>query len=201
MKFDEVAKFLNISEKIARSLAKQGVLPGMPSVEDWKTTSAELEHWYVKISGREWADLTANGQVDPLAAEVDLEVEVTKETLFAVLKSWEEDGIVEIISHNLELAANPEVFLILREAYEDGSKSINSLEKESLSESVRNQIELANRCEMIVGRNPVLVTISASKILELRIEDAMAELPQREREIIRFYLASYVIRLSNEFKR
>ena len=200
MKFHEIARFLNISEEVARSLAKQGVLPGQPSAEGWKTTLDELERWYVKISGKEWADLTANGQVDPLTAEVDLEVEVTREALLTVLKSWEEKGIVKIIPHNLEPAADPEVVLMLCKAAEEGRKGIESLQQSALSEFVRSQIELVYRCANIIGENPVIVTLTKQKILTFIIEDAMAELPQREREIIRFHLAGYVHQLSTELR-
>jgi len=107
---------------------------------------------------------------------------------------------VKIISHNLEPTANPEVVLTLCEAAEEGRKGIESLERTALIESVRSQIELVYRCENIIGKNPVLVTLSKQKILKLSIEDVMAELPQREREIVRFHLASYAFRLSTELQ-
>jgi hypothetical protein len=200
MKFHEIARFLNISEEIARSLANQEVLPGQPSAEGWKTTLDDLERWYVKISGKEWADLTANRQVDPLTAEVDLESEVAGDALLTVLRSWEEKGIVKIISHNLEPAADPEVILMLCKAAEEGREGIESLQHSALSEFVRSQIELVYRCENIIGNSPVLVTLSKQEILKLSIEDAMAGLPQQEREIIRFHLAGYVHRLSTELR-
>lgn len=200
MKFREIARFLNISETVARSLGKQRILPGSPCADGWETTLDEIERWYVNLSGKEWANLVADGQVDPLIVEVDLEGEVTTEALLTALRSWEQKGMVKIISHNLEPPANPEVVLTLCEAAEKGRKGIESLEHTALIESVRSQIELTYRCENIIGKNPVLVTLSKQKILKLGIEDAMAELPQREREIIRFHLASYALRLSTELR-
>ena len=200
MKFQEIAKFLNISEMVARSLGKQGVLPGRPCADGWNTTLDELERWYVKISGKEWADLTANGQVDPLTAEVDLESEVAGDALLTVLRSREEQGIVKIISHNLELAADPEVVLMLCEAAEEGREGIESLQHSALSEFVRSQIEIVYRCQNIIGKNPARVSLEKQRILKIGIENDMAELPQREREIIRFHLAGYVHRLSTELR-
>ena len=200
MKFCEIAKFLNIPETVARSLGRQGILPGQPCAEGWETTLDEIERWYVRLSGKEWANLVADGQVDPLVAEVDLEGEVTTDVLFTVLRSWEQRGIVKIISHNIEPGGNSELVLSLCEAAEEGRTGIESLEHTALGESMRSQIELVYRCENIVGENPVLVTFSEQEILKLSIEDTMAELPQREREIIRFHLASYALRLSTELR-
>jgi len=200
MKFDEIARFLNISEKVARSLGKQGILPGRPCAEGWKATLDEIERWYVKLSGKEWANLVAKGQVDPLTAEADLEGEFTTGALLTVLRSWEQKGIVKIISHNFEPGANPEVILTLCEAAEEGRKGIELLGHTALIECVRSQIELVYWCKNIIGKNPVLATLSKQKILKLSIEDPMAELPQRKREIIRFHLASYALRLSAELR-
>ena len=200
MKFCEIAKFLNISETVVRSLAAQGVFPGRPCTEGWETTLDEIDHWYVRLSGKEWADLIADGQVDPLTAEVDLEGEVTADILHTVLRCWEQKGIVKIISCDLDSTGNPEVALLLYEAAEAAKRDIELLQHTTLTESMRNQIELACRCETVVGKHPVLITLSKQKILKLSIEDDMADLPQREREIIRFYLASYAFRLSTEFQ-
>jgi DNA-binding Lrp family transcriptional regulator len=201
MEFCEIAKFLNISETAARSLGKQGVFPGQPHADGWETTLDEIEHWYVKLSGKEWADLVADGRVNPLTAKADLEDEVTPEALLAVLKSWEQRGIIRITSSKLEPSGNYEVVLTLYAAAEAGRRDIESVQHAILTETMRSQIELASRCESIIGKHPVLVTLSRQKNLKLSIEDDMADLPQREREIIRFYLARYVLRLSAELQR
>lgn len=200
MKFHEIARFLNISETVARSLGKQGILPGRPCADGWETTLDEIERWYVKLNGKEWADLVADGQVDPLIAEVDLKGEVTTEALLTVLRSWEQKGIVKIISYNLESVANPEVVLTLSEAAEEARRGIESLQHTALIESMCSQIELTYQCENIIGEHSVFVTLSKQKTLRFSIEDDMADLPQREREIIRFYLASYALRLSTELR-
>lgn len=201
MKFHEIARFLNISEPVAKSLAKQRIVPGRPLADGWETTSGKIEQWYVKLNGKEWANLVADGQVDPLAGGAYLAKKVTKNILLTALRSWEQRGTVKIISHNLELDVSPEVVIMLRGVAKAGKEGIESLKKdETLTESVRRDIELTYRCQIIVGENPVLVTIPEQNILRLSIEDAMAELPQREREIIRFYLTSQAFHLLTELQ-
>ena len=201
MKFHEIARFLNILEAVVKSLAKQGVLPGRPCADGWETTLEEIERWYIKLTGKEWADMVADGQVDPLAVEVDLGNKVTKNVLLTVLKFWEQRGSVKIISHNLELDVDPEVVIMLRGAAKAGKEGIKSLNKDpALTESVRSQIELTCRCQIVIGENPVLVTLSKQKILKIGIENILAEFPQREREIMRFYLGSYALRLLAELQ-
>lgn len=199
MKFHEIARFLNVSETVVKSLAKQEILPGRSRADNWETTFEEIEQWYVKLSGKEWAKLVANGEVDPLVGEAYLERKVTKNILLTALRSWEQRGTAKIISHNFELDVSPEVFIMLRGVAKEGKEGIESLKKdETLTEPVCRDIELTYRCQIIIGENPVLVTIPEQNILRLSIEDTMAELPQREREIIRFYLARYAFRLSAE---
>lgn len=200
MRFCEIAKFLNIPETVARSLGKQGILPGQPCAEGWETTLDEIERWYVRLSGKEWANLVADGQIDPLTAEIDLEGEATGEGLLTILRSWEQKGVAKIMCHDIGLGGNPEVVLTLYEAAEEGRKGIESLQHTTLIESVRSQIELACKCEKTLGENPVVLTLLNKRTLKLRIEDDMADLPQRDREIIRFYLASYALRLSAELR-
>ena len=200
MKFHEIATFLNIPEAVVRSLSKRKIIPGRPCSDGWQTTLDEIERWYVKLSGKEWAALVANGQVDPLMAEVDLECEVTTGLLLAVLRSWERKEIVKIISHNLEADAIPEVAVTLCEVAEEGRKGIQSLEQTGLKKWSRSQLQLVYRCQKIIGKNPVLVSLPKKRVLRFSIEDAMAEMPQREREIIRFHLSSYALRLSTELR-
>jgi len=160
----------------------------------------EIERWYVKLSGKEWADLVADGQVDPLIAEVDLKCGVPTEVLLNVLRSWDQKGVVKIISHNIKPGSILEVAVVLCETAEEGRKGIKSLDQTALIKPVRSQIELVYRCEIIIGENPVLVSLSKQGILKLSIEDPMAELPQREREIIRFRLVGCALRLSTEIR-
>ena len=181
-------------------LAKQGILPGRPCDDGWDITLNNIEHWYVKLSGKEWANLVADGRLDPLIVEIVLEKEVTIDKLLTVLRAWEKSSIIEIISHNLEEATTPVLILKLLKAAETGRKGIESLKHIALMESMHIQIELAYRCEEILGKNPILVTLSNQKILTFKIEDAMAELPQRDREIIRFYLTNYARKLSYELQ-
>ena len=200
MKFCEIASFLNISEEVARSLGKQEILPGGPCSDGWETTSDEITRWYAKLSGKEWAMLATDGYVVPFIAEVDLESKVSTDALLTLLSSWEQKGIVKIVSQNLGSRANPEVVLTLREMAQEGREGIESLKQTSLIEPVRSQIQLVYRCKAIIGKNPIHVTISEKNILKVSIKDTMMELPQREREIIQHHLVVYAFRLSAELK-
>ena len=70
-----------------------------------------------------------------------------------------------------------------------------------LPKSARIPIELAFKCEEIIGKNPVYVSLSKRGTLRIGIEPALGELPQYQREIIKFYLAKYALQLSHEFQR
>lgn len=185
----------------AKSLATRGILPGRQCTDGWETTLEEIENWYAKLSGQEWADLATGGRIDPLITEIVLEGEVPIDRLLAVLRSSEENNKVKIVSHDLEQATTPEIVLFLLEAAETGRKGMESLEHAMLTESMHRQIELAYKCEEIVGKNPVRVTLSNQKTLILKIENTMAELPQREREIIKFYLTNYALKLSRKLQQ
>lgn len=203
MKFYDIATFLNISEMVAKSLAKEGSLPGRPCVDGWETTFDEIESWYIGLSGKEWANLVADGQVDPLAAEIDLETQVAADLLLSVLRSWEDKGVVKIMSHSLEPYVPPSVVVTICRAAENGRKGLESLgppRHTGLRESTRGNIEVVYRCEKTLGENLVVATLSNEKILKLAIEDDIAELPQRDREIMRFLLTSYARQLSRELR-
>jgi len=196
MKYSEIAKFLNVPEKIVKMLAKKGVLPGRAKGDCWGTTLSEIEHWYNQHSGKDWAELVANGRVDPLAAQEVLKGKVSLGILLNVLNTWEQKGTLKIISQNSEHQDNPKIVVTLNEAIEEGLKGIESLEQSNIIETVRSQIEIVYRCEEVIGRNPVMITLSKEGILKLTVESPLAELPQRDREIIRFLLAKYTHQLS-----
>jgi hypothetical protein len=183
-----------------RQLGETGVLPGQPSPDGWETSLVEIERWYIGLSGKEWADLVSNGQVDPLVVEVVLKDEVTEELLLCIFKSWERKGIVKIISHDFEVSENYKIILILCGLDKNIEKEKESLMHESLCGLVKSYIELAYRCENIVNKNPLFICLSNKRILILGIEDAMEQVSQREREIIRFYLNRYALLLSDKLQ-
>lgn len=200
MKFDEIAKFLNISKRTAMSLGERRVLPGQPSAEGWDASLKEIDLWYVKLSGKQWADLVADGQIDPLAVEVDLEGETTADALLNTLRSWEKKEIVKIISHKLDRTGNPEAVLMLREAIQEGTRGLESLGRVAIEESLCSQTKVGYRCLKALGENPVLIRVSTRRNLKLSVKDPLAEMPQREREVVSFYLGQYALRLATELR-
>lgn len=180
MKFCEIARFLNISETVAKSLGKQCVLPGQACGDEWETTFHEIERWYVGLSGKEWANLVANGQVDPIIAEVDLAREITIGELVTMLKSWEQKGIVKIISYNLENIVTPGVMITLCKEPVYSRKRIAPQKHKVVINAIYSNLKLVDKCKKILGKQPVIVTLSKRTIL-LSINDAMANLLQRER--------------------
>ena len=198
MKFKEIAKLLNISETVVKSLCDKKVLPGCKCDEGWMATLEEIEHWYVRLSGKEWADLVYGGNVDPIMVEIKLEEVVTKAKLLNTLESLAEKGIIEIISHNFEDGNQYEFSLIFSQAIEKSRKGIKSLGKAKLMESIVDQIKLAYECEGIIGEHPIFATIVNNEVLRLSLKDKMEELPQRNREIIKFHLSYYALKLYDE---
>lgn len=199
MKYTDIARFLNISEESVRSLGNKKLLPGRASEEGWAVTFEELEKWYIEFTGKEWADLVFNGKIDPLLAEVDLGNKIKRGTLGSVLKSWESKGMLKIISHNPNV--DPEVFVVSLEIAKDIEKEMEKLKNTTLPKYIRSQIEIAYQSENVIGRTPVVISLQGDNILKLSIENNLTELRQRDREMIRFYLAKYSLQLSDELKR
>lgn len=199
MKYAEIARFLNISEECARALGEKKLMPGRTLDEGWEATFEELEIWYVKFTGKEWADLVSDGKIDPLVAEVDFRNNIGTGELLRVIKSWENKGKVKIVSHNI--SQNLEVFVVLLDIAEGVEENLEILRNTRLSKYLESQIEIAYQCEDVIGRNPVTITLAPDNILKLCIENNMVELPQRDREVIRFYLAKYGLELLEELQR
>lgn len=199
MKYAEIARFLNISEECARVLGERKLIPGRALDKDWEVTFEELEIWYLKFTGKEWADLVSNGKIDPLVAEVDFRNNIGAGELLRVIKSWENKGKVRIVSHNM--SQDLEVFVVLLDIAKGVEENLEILRNTRLSKYVESQIEIAYQCENVIGRNPVTITVTPDNILKLCIENNMVELPQRDREVIRFYLAKYGFELLKELQR
>lgn len=201
MKFIEIARFLNISEEVVRSLAKRRAIPGRLCGTEWQSSLQEIENWYIGLSGREWSALVGNGRVEPLVARVAFENAIALDKLLAALNSWEQQGRITIVSTNLKSSVNPKIVVRLVEAVDRGQKVVELLKKSEyngIGQRTCHQIELAGNCERTLGTKSIIVVLLNNKTIQFTIEDDMAEILQRDREIIRFYLACYLERLSIE---
>ncbi|MFH1336763.1 MAG: hypothetical protein ABII96_09625 [Candidatus Zixiibacteriota bacterium] len=202
MKIHDIAIYLNVPETVVESLIEHSILPGHPSADGWETTLLEIELWYAKLNGKEWADLVAAGQINPLEVELLLKSPITPEDLLDIIESLEQDRKVKILSHRLQPEDKPVIIFLLSQAADNVTKwtgSVDSLQLTHISASVGSHLQLAFKCERALGTYPVTATLLNQKTLKLSIEDDTSMLPQREREIIQFYLAQYAIRLFADF--
>lgn len=201
MDFADIARFLNVPETAARQLAENGLLPGQPCPDGWNTSFDDLEAWYVRLSGRDWADLVSTGVIDPLLAEARLSAPATSDRLRSRLQLWAKQEIIVLLS----LCAMDETSLSasfrLLEPQQRANRCLALLETEQLPDADREDIELTCRCEMLLSKQEVALEFSAGHILTCETRDPLEDLPQREREIMRAYLGSYVMRLTAGLER
>lgn len=207
LSFKEMAEFLNITETTARSLGERGLIPAYPRGGRWEITFDELESWYVGISGKEWARITANGQMDSLSTEIDLGSGIPTERLPGLMRHWHSAGIVDIVKQSaksdrtavIELKLN-ELLTKSQEALETiGRKKIGATSpKNKIAKSVKNSLLVAFQSELTLANQKVIVSLSPHGLLRLAVQDNLATLPQRDREIIRYFLASYADRIAHE---
>jgi len=199
MKFAEIGEFLNISESTARLLAEGGHLPGEPSEDGWATTPGDVECWYVKLSARQWAELVADGRVSPIEATSEVRPGCSLADVLSLLESWEERHIVQIISRPSRFGEDDRILMMLKHGLENGL-CLPDHEHRSAAEAARRDIETVFQCDRVLGRSEVAVRLSKGRKLSLWIEDKMADLPERDREIIRFRLACYANCLASEVR-
>lgn len=207
MTWSEISAFLNISEESARLLADRGVLPGSPCEEDgWSTNREELEGWYVNLTGAQWAELVSNGTISPLEGVGEVHERCSLADVLSALESWERREIVEIMPRPEQAGECAGILIRVKEARRRGREYLDSLEssgpyaESSAARSACEDIRLVSQCERIVGDSTVVVRLSQGGKLALRLEDPMTDLPERDREIIRFHLASYARRLASEIR-
>ena len=201
MRFPDIAAFLNVPSRIVRSLAKTGKLPGRPLKGGWDTSPQELEKWYVGLSGQQWADLVSEGRVDPLAAEIKVRQSIGTGDLVSVLETWAKMGVIRILSSHVEKGGTVRVLVMLCQARKEAKRGMQSLEKSPWSESVREMIAMVYHLHSVIGQEPIEVVLRGQRIVRLAIQDQMAGLPQRDREILRFHLGEYGQRLLTEIQR
>ena len=194
----DIAEFLGISEETAKDLIQRGLVPGRLSGDEWDTTLSEIEDWYASLNGQDWANLVNNGRVDPLSVYIDTQVSNASDKLVSVLSRWEGIGLIRIIVQSSETDGSAKVVFTLHESVERGRQAIRSLPTGSAGSirTVLNRISLTYQCEVELGAQPVIAVLTRNGLLELRTEDDLGEVPQRNREIMRLYLSSYAFRVA-----
>ena len=188
--FSQIAGFLNIPKAQVEALAESSALPGRPSEGGWETTWEALETWFIGLTGTEWADLVGEGILDELKAEAVLMRVVSSDDLASLLRGWEADGLVAVRSLDIPSGGELRGVLVFESAGDSGRASLDSVRQalcDSTANSLRNQLEVAFRCESILGRQEVVIELTCERI-SLSLIDRLAHHPQRDREIVRFYL-------------
>jgi hypothetical protein len=211
LSFKEIAEFLNITESIARSLGERGLLPGSPNGGRWESKFDELESWYVGISGQEWAKMTANSQIDPLSTEIDLGSGIPTKRLPDLMQNWRSAGIVDIVEQSTRSDGTAVIELKLTELLNKSKEALESIErkelkttrtvlKSNIGESVKNSLSVAFHSELILANQKVKMSLSPNGLLRIITQDNLATLPQRDREIIRYFLVTYARRIAHQLK-
>jgi len=211
--FKGVADFLNVSETVAKSLADRGTLPGHSAGGRWVANQDELGKWYLGFSGQDWAILVSNGKLDPISIQFDLGKIVKAASLIKILQKWNKTGVADIIEHHVEPGGKTVAELKLREPKEatglyrqftqtdDVRLSERKSEFSKALQSFRTDISIAASCELMMASETIFISLTPNGVLQLDILRDFRELPQRDRELIRFYLGSYGQRLAQDLKQ
>lgn len=211
--FKGVTDFLNVNETVAKSLADRGILPGHSAGGRWVANQDELEKWYVGFSGQDWANVVSNGKLDPISIQFDLGKRVKAASLIKILNKWNKTEVADIIAHHVEPGGKTLAELKLREPKETTVLNRESMETDGLRlserksefskalQSVRTDISLAASCELMMAAETILISLTPNGVLQLDILRDFRELPQRDRELIRFYLGSYGLRLAQDLNQ
>lgn len=212
LSFGDIAIYLNIPETKVRSLCNQTALPGRPSNGGWLTTIDEIEKWYLRITGRQWADLVADGNLEPVSVEANLGANISYERLTSILRHWQETGIAEVLEQSFESKGTIVMKIRLLEDHESNKQNLQSIRRrqaktETTTEtgkilnSVLGNISVAFEDKLAVTTQPILLSLSPDGLLRLATQEHLGHLLQRDREIIRFFLASYMERLTQQIQR
>lgn len=204
--FSEIASFLNIAEAKAHILGSKRLLPGYAIEGGWCTTLEEVENWYNRISGQEWANLVNNGVVDTLDAEIQLSDNTSLESIANTLQNWQKFGLVEISEQQFDTEGSITWKMRFTDQLGNTSKHVEdirikknqlqSLTKEEKElKSILENISLTYEAELIIKKQTLFLSLSPSRTLKLKAQDNLFYLLQRDREIIRFFLRDYLGRI------
>jgi len=211
LSYAEIAEFLNISEIKVRSLCDQSILPGSSSDGGWVTTIDEIEKWYIGYTGRQWADIAEDGNLEPIRVEVNLGTTISQQKIASILHNWQDTGIIELLSQNFGSKGSIFYKIRLIEDYENNMKSVQSLRERQaevetvtktgkLLKSVLENISVTFEDRISISTQPVLLSVSLDGILRLATEEHFGHLLQRDREIIKFFLATYMERFIQQIQ-
>lgn len=207
--FQDIAKYLNIPEAVAKSLGQQQLLPGCSSGGRWETTLDELENWYVGLNGQEWARITANGQLDSISAEINIGSKISTDKLLSLMRHWHDAGIINIVEKGIKSNGTAVIELTLNELLSKSQEELQNIGKKKIGvtrtgikyripESIRNSLIVAFQSVLTLANQMVTVSLNPHGLLRLATQDNLATLPQRDREIIRFFLGSYAERIARD---
>ena len=203
--FEEIGELLGVREETARSLGKRGVLPGCPSGGRWEATLDDIEGWYAQLSGQQWADLVADGRLDAIVVEVDLNRSVSSETVLGILRRWEGKGIADVIKASANSDGAVVADLKLQGTVAQNRKAVAGLSVGDVSPEVtRRRVMIkppvAFQSRLDLATTTTALSVSPKGLLRMGIREDLRELPQREREIVRSFIASYAKRLVSEIR-
>ncbi len=211
--FKGVADFLNVSETVAKSLADRGILPGRSAGGRWEANPDELEKWYIRLSGQDWANLVSDGKLDLICIQLDLGNNVKAASLIKVLQKWNNTGVADLLAQRVEVGGKTVAELKLHEPKESAAlyRQFTETDDVRLSErqsefskalnSVRTDISLTAKCGLMMAAEMIFISLNPNGMLQLEILRDFRELPQRDRELIRYYLISYGQRLAQDLQQ
>ena len=206
LSFTEIATFLNISEEKLRTLSDQRVIPGYPSDGGWCTTLEELESWYLRFTGQQWADLTNNGIIEPMSAETNFVDSISLDKLTSALQEWQRSGIAEISEQRFGSKGSIIWKIRIIEKLESNQQHIQDIrvkqgkiqttsETGRILKSVLDNISIAFEDKLVINKHSLLLSLRSDRVLQLATQDNLGNLLQRDREIIRYFIEAYLNRL------
>jgi dihydroorotate dehydrogenase (NAD+) catalytic subunit len=212
--FGQIAAFLDVSETKVRWLCRNELLPGRPGNGAWLATMDDIRNWYLRLTARQWANLISDGKLEPVSVGFDLGFKVSRETrgrLMNILRDWQETGVAEVLGQRFESDGTTTVKMKLTEDPAEARHQLENIRErqaraETTSEdgriprSVRDDISITFEDELTVAERSVLLSLSPSGLLRLTTEAKLEKILQRDREIVRLLLSSYVDRLARRLR-
>lgn len=210
LRFDDIAEYLNIPNETVHSLCIKKALPGNPCRGGWNSTFEKIEKWYLSLTGQQWADLINEGNLDAIATKVKLSDSINLEILSKALLEEQKNRIAVFsdqtfrsdgsVIWKVQFPTNLKAFLNLREVQLNLEKVDTSSETGKLLGSLFGNLSTAYTDELIISKQSVLLSFNSEKILHISIQDPLGQLPQRDREIIRYHLELFLDSILQQIK-
>lgn len=141
-------------------------------------------------------NLVGKGCVDPLCVQVSLSTPLEARCLLAVLESWKKQGHIELTGACVQDPQNLTARIKLLEPAKSAQKCQMSLESQRVTPAVRQSIEVTCRCEIVLSQQCVDLTFTKGRVLTLMMDNDLADNLERDREIIRTFLADHAAKLA-----